>query len=227
MVEKRESFIIDIEDLDPSTKLFRIEAKDFTFKSGQFVILSLVDGKEIRRSYSMASSPYDSDYLEFCIRLKQDGEFTPRLFNLDIGDKISFEGPYGNFLLKEHEEKILIAGGTGIAPIRSMLRTLNEEKKLEKNIWLFFGFNKTGEFLFRKELEGYKKSGLNLVPVVLHPESHWKGELGYVMPAIKKFIPKGDEKDVYICGPPLMVRAVVQFLLEHGFSKERIYRDEW
>ena len=200
------------------------------FKAGQFAMLKHPEG-DVKRAFSIASSPLDERW-EFVIRINEGGKFTPGLKNLKAGDYLEVDGPYGHFIFQEEDrETLFIAGGAGISPMRSMVRYATQKNVFEKsNYWLFYGVNVPQDFVFWNEFTSMDESisNFHFVPVVLEPSEDWKGDTGFVMPAIEKRF--GDDlsgKVAYICGPPPMVKAVREFLESKGMSKEDIRFEQW
>ncbi|MBI2137724.1 hypothetical protein HYU12_04365 [Candidatus Woesearchaeota archaeon] len=217
----------------PRVKLFTLSVPEgFSFIPGQFVVLSVqgyVDDKglPVARSYSIASSPLVKNGIELCISIVPDGRLSSRLDSLKIGDEVSLTGPYGMFTLKSPVEPgtVFIAGGAGIAPIISMLRTLCSGSA-KAGVALYYGIRNPDEFLYREELSGYvKRNGIKVVAVVSDNNSGWSGERGYVADVLHKFL-KSPSK-AYVCGPPLMVSETVKKLVELDFRMGDIYREQW
>ena len=127
------SALIDVIDLSSNTKHFTFEVpKDFTFLAGQFVMVGVIgdDGKPIRRAFSIASSPSSfNGKIELCVKILHDGRLSTRLARLKLGDTVSMQGPYGKFVLQDSsKEKLFLAAGTGIAPLRQ-----RNKKKIYKD----------------------------------------------------------------------------------------------
>jgi ferredoxin-NADP reductase len=123
-----EAVIERIDEIAPETRSFVLRlppAPRFTFKPGQFISCLLpIGGETIIRPYSIASDPEDSSRLEICLNLVPNGPGSHYLFSLGRGTVVRFTGPWGTFVLEEPPaaECVFIADGTGIAPIRPMLR---------------------------------------------------------------------------------------------------------
>ncbi len=207
----------------------------FSFVPGQFVMLSLpglVDstGRKITKAYSIASSPGDREILELCIVNYPNGVLSTPLFRLKVGDEAIVTGPYGVFKLKMPVQKgtIFIAGGTGIAPLISMLRLLYSEGYKEK-LWLFYSISEQKLFMFKDELLGYVKSNnLKLIVSTSNSGSSLEFEKGRVTDTFPKFAADiSKEAQFYICGPPLMVTDTVKMLDQLGFRKENIHKEQW
>jgi len=224
------SALIDVIDLSPNTKHFTFEVpKDFTFLAGQFVMVSLIgdEGKPIKRAFSIASSPSSfTGKIELCVKILHDGRLSTRLAKLKLGDTVSMQGPYGKFFLEESSnEKLFLAAGTGIAPLRSMIHNLVENGCTDK-ITLMFGFHCPKDHLYKKETEELlgKYPNLNLVPICSTPDENCGDKIGHIQDHLDIFT-DGSSIDVYICGPPKMVSTTIPILLKLNFK--RIYREAW
>jgi CDP-4-dehydro-6-deoxyglucose reductase len=158
----RTGTVIKIEDASESTRRFWIqipELDSFNFKPGQFVTLDLpIHEKPNKRwrSYSIASAPDGSNIIELVIVLLEGGLGTTYLFNeIKVGSNITLRGPVGVFTLPETLDKdlYLICTGTGIAPFRSMVQWIHQQKMAHKNIHLIFGCRKLSDQLYGSELK--------------------------------------------------------------------------
>lgn len=223
-------------------KVFRLRlhgSSDFSFVPGQFVMLSLpglVDnsGKSIAKAYSIASSPGEKGIIELCVVNNPNGALSTPLFKLKVGDEVAVTGPYGTFQLKKLIPKgtVFIAGGTGIAPLMSLLRLLYSEGYNEK-LWLFYSVSEPKLFLFKEELIGYSRNNnLHLVVSTSKPDSEWHWEHGRITATLPKKvelmsdIPK-ESRQFYLCGSSEMVSDTVKMLLELGFRKENMHKEQW
>ncbi len=223
-------------------KVFRLKLPDgsgFSFVPGQFVMLSLpglVDGngKSIVKAYSIASSPGEKDVIELCVVNNPNGVLSTPLFKLKVGDEVTVAGPYGTFQLRKPipEGTVFIAGGTGIAPLMSLLRLLYAEGYTEK-LWLFYSVSEPKLFLFKEELVGYSRSNnLHLVVSTSNPDSEWHWENGRITATLPKKvelmsdIPR-ESRQFYLCGSSEMVSDTIRMLLELGFKKENIHKEQW
>jgi ferredoxin-NADP reductase len=189
-----------------------------------------LDGKKpYKRAFSIASSPYDKEFIELCVA--RGPHLSAHLLDLAERSEVNVEGPYGQFILNQPipDNLVFIAGGTGIAPIRSMIRTLVHEK-FDKNFWLFFSIRYPEDYIYKAELEEYaqKFKNFHLVVTCTCKENHaaWKGERGRVTELLLKYIPsKIKPAEVYLCGPPAMVDDTTKVLRSLGVTKLHI--DRW
>lgn len=230
--------IAAIRTYSENLRVFRLtlpEGSGFSFVPGQFVMLSLpglVDssGRKVAKAYSIASSPSESGIIELCIAGYPEGALSPKLFQKEVGDEVIITGPYGMFQLRKPVQKgtVFIAGGTGLAPIMSMLRSLYAEGYKEK-LWLFYSVSEPKLFMFKEELLGYERdNSLQLVVSTSNPDSSWQFEKGRVTETFPKHAAEiSKDAQFYICGPPLMVTDTVKMLEQLGFRKENIHKEQW
>ena len=177
----------------PEVAIFKFRPKEgelFSFTAGQYATLALDVGEEfVPRAYSIASTPYVRDHLEFYINEIKEGQLTPSLFDLHIGDNIHYMGPKGIFTLSKTEAKhlLFVATGTGLAPYVSMLRTLHAEqwagRPHGRTITLVHGVRYAADLGYRWELDGLaREDGFDLlyVPMVSRSEQDhfWTAEVG-------------------------------------------------
>jgi propane monooxygenase reductase subunit len=208
------------------------EPSDFTFTPGQYLDLH-VPGTELRRSFSMAGLP-GSDALEFLIRAYPDGAFASLLESgLAPGTPLGFTGPYGSFRLTSTGRDILmVAGGSGMAPVLALLRELAGQQSTRK-IRFFYGA-RTDDDLFHRELIqqlGAQLADFEYTEVLSEPNgSGWPGATGFVHEAAAGALAAGEitGPEVYTCGPPPMVDALVGELTSaHGVEESDIYYDKF
>ena len=221
-----------IDLLNPSVKLFQFQFEQpFVFTAGQFVMIHFTgsDGKKIKRAYSIASSPKYKESIELCIRKVAGGTATTFLHNLKVGDAVQISGPLGAFKLDEKTDKdiIFVAGGTGIAPIRGMLQTL-PIKEMKNKFWFYFGINSLDDFLFREELKPFEGLKNFKLVLVVKEDPKWNGEKGFISEeVIKKYTPNLSDKEIYMCGPPVMLRFIKAYLPNLSAKPEQVHIDAW
>ena len=236
--------IADIRTYSENLRVFRLtlpEGSGFSFVPGQFVMVSLpgladANGRKIAKAYSIASSPSQSGILELCIVSYPAGSLSPKLFQKNVGDEVIATGPYGVFKLTKPVSPgtVFIAGGTGIAPLMSMFRSLYAEGYKEK-LWLFYSVSEPKLFLFKEELLSYEKnSNLRLVVSTSNHNESWQWEKGRATDTFPRYLQQlqldgvpNESRQFYICGPPLMVTDTVKMLEQLGFKKENIHKEQW
>jgi Na+-transporting NADH:ubiquinone oxidoreductase subunit F len=229
-----------LEDLTPYIKgvtLAILQPEDgISFKPGQYIQLEIPKYKLSSapefRAFSMASSPESNKKIELYVGLVEKGIVSTYVHDfLKEGDELVMRGPFGDFYYRESERDILmIATGTGLAPIMSILRYMRKEKIARKTT-LFFGTRIEEDLFCVEELRGMEKElpDFTFVPTLsrMTDDSSWKGEKGRVTVHIAEKIPEGASLDVYICGSPEMVDSSLIILKEKGIPEEHIYFDKF
>lgn len=201
----------------------------FRFRAGQYVEILRPDG--LRRSFSIANAPHDTGSVELHVRRVPGGAFTQYVFEtLREGDELTMEGPKGGFYLRdEHRPVIVIASGTGFAPIKSMVQDA-VKRKLDGPAVLYWGGRRLQD-LYMTDLpirweERYP--AFRFVPVLSEPDGMvaWNGRTGFVHQAVMEDYPDLSGYDVYACGVPAMVDAARRDLTQHcKLPPERFFAD--
>ena len=221
-------------------KLIRIsfpELKKITFLPGQFVMIGHKNlkndaGINIERAFSIASAPHQKNHLELCIKLVEGGKFSDLCKNFKIGEQLTVKGPFGKFLLPEHPSGNLIffAGGTGIAPIMSMLRHLQKGRFSQKTI-LFFTFREPTDYIYQKELEELDKNyaQFTLLPTCTGQKSaDWSGIKGrFTSVYIKEHVANPASQLYLVCGNNDFAKDIKAYLVELGVPKDHIKTEAW
>lgn len=203
------------------------EAAPFAFTPGQFVELSIPAGGEV--PVSIAGSPADLPLLELCVR--SVGRVTKLLHTLQEGEAIGLRGPFGTGFPVEKfagSDVLLLAGGLGIAPLRSLLRHLLSRRNDYGEITLMYGAREPSEMLFRHELAelSCRRDLRLLLTVDFFREGEVEGPVCRVgmLPSLLAAVPHRFESTfVAACGPPAMYRCLLNELLPLGFSPEKIF----
>lgn len=201
------------------------------FVAGQFAELA-IPATGIKRSYSLANVPNWDGTLEFLIRRQPDGAFSNYLKDgAAAGDELIVHGPKGQFTLDEASSKPrwFVAGGTGLAPILSMLRQMAEFADA-RPCRLFFGVNRMDE-LFAPDVIGELHSSLPQLSVALcvwKPEGVWDGFAGTPAEALAYALADAVERpDIYVCGPPALIAATEEVALAAGVAHDRIFSERF
>jgi len=225
--------VVKSEKLNENTFHLELKFKNsgFNFKAGQFVLVYRnLNGNEDKRAFSIASSP-SKETIELLIRKYENGVLSLYLFNLKKGEFLKIRGPFGLFNVKSplKDETIFIAGGTGIAPLRSMIYEILKESP-DKKVSLIFGFRYEHDFFFQNEIENLKNiyNNFRFYACSTKPSDGWGGFKGRVTEIIPSIINSPDNKDVYICGPNPMINEVLNLLIKKlNFKKEQIFFERW
>jgi Na+-transporting NADH:ubiquinone oxidoreductase subunit F len=206
-------------------RLKLLEPREIGFKAGQYLEID-VDGTK-KGYFSIASPPSDRYAVELCVK-NTGGTASTFLWNLKKDDTVSFNAPH--FILRQHTlwAALFVAGGTGIAPMRSMLRTLFEQKT-QKHLTLIFGVKNQEDVFYFDEFSALEEQYENFrfLPTIEEPNSAWKGERGTVVDVLNRLTMSFEEREAYICGGSGMIEAVKKSLLAKGCSDDRIYREDF
>lgn len=226
--------VAQIFDETPTVKTFRLMnpvggALPFSYLPGQFLTLAvLLDGEVVKRSYTIASSPTQQDFVEITVRHADRGEVSGFLHErVKADDLLELSAPFGSFIFTGRECRciLLIGGGVGITPLMSVLRYLTD-RSWPGDIYLLHSIAKLDEFIFREELEylARRHPNVRMVVTVSHPEgSDWKGPTGRITKElIAQSVPDLASRYVHLCGPVPMMEATKKMLAELGVTPERI-----
>ncbi|WP_262964540.1 aromatic/alkene monooxygenase hydroxylase FAD-binding subunit MmoC [Methylobacter psychrophilus] len=232
------SFEAEVTDLSQiSSNVMRLlvrrtgDDKQVKFDSGQFFDLE-IPGTTTTRSYSPANITNKQGDLEFLIRIVDGGKFSTYMKDdAKIGQKIQVKGPSGIFGLKENgfTPRYFIAGGTGLAPILSMVRRMHEWQEPQKCV-IYFGVNTEAEIFHLDELDqlAAEMPTLELRNCVWKCSDDWHCEKGSVVDILRRDLQlTGVKPDIYLCGPPGMVDATFAVCEDQGIPKERIYLEKF
>jgi CDP-4-dehydro-6-deoxyglucose reductase len=200
------------------------------FLPGQYLDFLVEDGR--RRSFSIASPPHDSDLIELHVRKVAGGGFTERLFgHVNTGALLRIEGPMGQFIYREGATPvIMIAGGTGFAPLKSMLRHILE-KGPGRDVHLYWGARQARD-LYEEPLvlEWVRKHPRLRFTAVLSDTAEAGAphrRLGWVHEAVLQDYPRLEEFDVYAAGPPALIEAIRATFPAHGLAEQRLHFDSF
>ena len=212
------------------------EPEDIRFRAGQYVQLRSEPygdvTEEVYRAYSIASAPAEKGVVELIIRLVPDGIMTTYVFDhLREGDAVVLNGPYGEFYLREGDRRpVFIAGGSGIAPVRSILLDAPEEVARRKGVF-FFGAREKLDLVLLDEMRQYAEThpGYEYVPALSAPAEGdpWDGETGLITEILDRRLESADNIEAYLCGSPGMIDACIEVLKAKGLPEELIFFDKF
>ena len=222
-------------------------AEDFHFQPGQYLDILLPGGR--RRSFSIASPPHDCKPLELHVRRVTGGEFTDKLFHDQTRDALlTIEGPLGQFIYRESPAPmLLVGGGTGLAPLLSILRHIIESRTAEppgtvqRDLHLYWGVRSErdlyardmlNELLGKAQLVGKTQPAgkvplLRYTPVLSEAGAEWRGRTGWVHEAALQDISDLSGFEVYMAGPPAMIAAARRAFEARGVAPARIFFDSF
>jgi CDP-4-dehydro-6-deoxyglucose reductase, E3 len=205
--------------------------EEFHFVAGQYLDIMLPQNR--RRSFSIASAPGRDELIELHIRKVSSGEFTQQLFNgMKEKTLLRIEGPLGQFWFRKESPRpaLLIGGGTGYAPLRSMLRDLLSVGD-RRPLHLYWGALVRSGLYEDEQVRALSAQHPNLryTPVLSdpQPEDNWDGRRGLVHAAALEDHPRLQDFDVYASGPPAMVEAVRHEYTERGLPAQQLFFDSF
>lgn len=224
---KHQFVVTKIQNENDNTVSIYISGKNlekFQYEAGQFAIWRFLDKKRMWQAhpFSFSSHPQDN-FLR--ITVKNLGDYTSQLTDLQIGTKVIIDGPHGIFTTKRTKNKKLtfIAGGVGITPIYSMLSHLDQNYQS-----VLFNCTRTSkDIIFQNDLPKLKEKNIQVINV-FSAEKNDKDEHGYMTEEkIKKYVPDYLERDFYLCGPKPMMKMVRESLTKLGVKKDKIYFEKF
>lgn len=205
--------------------------KRLPFHAGQYIEFLLRDSK--RRAFSLANSPTDDGCLVLHIRLVENGYFTSHTFN-EMKEKalVRISGPLGTFFIRDDSTRplIMIAGGTGFAPIKSMLEQLITEKT-QRKIYFYWGVRAKRDLYSHTIAETWalQYDNIHYTPVLsaVDKEDQWQGREGFVHQAVAEDFADLSGYDVYIAGPPPMILAAKDQFNQQGLPNKQLFSDSF
>ena len=236
---------IDIPEYELSFKEFQI---DEIFKPDwdryNFWEYNASNDEPIYRAYSLANEPAENRRLTFTIRIATppaDAKNAPPgigsafLFRLQPGDEVTMSGPYGDFKIRETtNEMCFIGGGAGMAPLRSQIRDQLMRVKTRRKMTYWYGARSRKEMLYDKELreldEQYENFSYHVALSEPLPEDEWEGFVGFIHHAAYESLNTYEdpsEIEYYLCGPPMMIAAVLKMVDSLGVDPVMIQYDEF
>jgi len=207
-----------VRKITDNVKLFSIKTK-INPHPGQFFQVSVLGAGEC----PLASCT--SEYNKIEILVRNAGNVTSSLFELKKGDPVYIRGPYGKgFPLDKLRGKdiILLAGGTGIAPVTSMIEYIRKNRKDFGKIEIYFGFRDENYILLKDKIKIWEKK-FKVIICLDHPGKKWVGESGLVCHKVDKTMIKPENAAVLLCGPEIMMKMATEMLNKQGFSNDQIY----
>ncbi len=205
--------------------------EQFAFRAGQYIEFILRD--KSRRAFSLANAPSNNEFLELHLKLVAGGKFTEHVFH-EMKEKalVRIEGPFGSFSIRETANLpiLLIAGGTGFAPLKAMLEQLIKEND-SRPVTLYWGAKNIADLYHHKLVLSWLKQhpSLRYTPVLSGTGNNpsWHGRKGFVHNAVISDIKNLADFDVYMAGPPAMVNATKKALLEKGLPEDQLLFDSF
>lgn len=220
--------VIGITEETPDVKTFKVVGVDgkkpFEHIPGQCAFLSMPGVGEAL--FSITSSPTNKEFMEFSI--KKCGCVTEWLHQIEVGQKVTLRGPYGNGFPVEKDflgkDLVFIAGGIGLAPLRSVINYVRDNRDRYGRVTVIYGSRSDNDLVFRSEIENeWAKAKDFSVNLTIDRETPtWQGHVGFV-PNFVKEVPLDNSATAVLCGPPIMIKFTLAALQELGFKTDHIY----
>jgi len=213
-----------------------LEPNTIAFKAGQYIQIetpeyALTD-EPVYRAYSISSAPSDTRHIEMEIRLVPDGICTTYVHRyLKEGDPLTLNGPYGEFHLSDTDKEIIgIAGGSGMASLKSIAYTMRENGN-PRRFRYFFGAKSKRDLFLLDEMHQLEADlpDFTFIPALSEPapEDDWQGETGLITEVVERHIADASDMEAYLCGSPLMIDACIRVLKAKGMPETSIFFDKF
>lgn len=218
----------------------RVDGRPLAFEPGQWVSARLPvlvgDEPTIKRSYSIASPPTGTGRFELALTRVQGGPGSTWLCDLEPGSVVPFVGPYGVFTRGAHDRSpaLLVATGTGVTPMRSMLQAAAAAGPAAP-MWLLFGVRHEADLIYRGEIEALARDHLavRLLPTLSQPGDGWAGRRGYVQAHVRELWQElaglgAGAPHAYVCGLERMVGSVRDLLRKDlGVARQQVHSERY
>jgi len=218
-------------DETPDTRTLQLEfvdsrvAESFSFEAGNFGEFSYFGEGEC--TFCIASSPTRTGFIE--CSFKAVGKVTDALRNADVGDTVGFRGPYGNAFPVDAmtgHDVVLIAGGIGLAPVRSLIWSILDRRELVDTVTIVYGARSVADLVYRRELDEWQQRDDVVLWQTVDPGGEtpdWSYEVGFVPSVVERVSPAANNAFAVVCGPPIMIKFTLPVLERLGFVHDRIF----
>lgn len=236
-VREYKAEVVALRDLTPDIREITLQLRSPTsmdFKAGQYIQCRIPPYANMRRvtyrAYSVASPPSAAGRLELEVRRVLNGVGTTYLFDhLTLHTPVVFNGPYGNFFLREsNRDIILIAGGSGMAPMKAMLDDM-QDRKIRRKIRYFFGARTQRDLFLTEKMQALEQSlaDFKFIPALSSPltADQWHGETGLITEVLERHLEDQCPGEAYLCGSPAMIQACINVLRKKGVANDCILYD--
>ncbi len=214
------------ETLDTKTFTLRLVDKSerrLRYKPGQFLMLSLPGFGEA--PFTFASAPRKDGRFEISVR--RVGSLTEALHNLKERDIVGVRGPYGNWFPLDKikcKDLLFIAGGCGIAPLRSLIQYVLKNKRDYGKIEVIYGCRSPKDIFYKEEIKAWEENKDSKVYLTVdEPDETWGGTCGVVCVLLPKIKVNPNTTMVFLCGPSVMVKFAIRDIVKLGFKEQNIY----
>ncbi len=217
--------VVKLWDETSDVMTFQVEFSDsepFPYLPGQCAMLSMPSVGEAM--FSITASPTRQP-MEFSI--KRVGSLTEEMHRMEVGRQIGIRGPYGNGFPLEimmGTDLLFIGGGIGLAPLRSLINYCIDHREDYGHIHIVYGARSPEDLVFKSELfeEWPRVDNVDVDVTVDAGDENWDGPVGFVPAFLEELNPSPEGKLAFTCGPPIMIKFVVQSLAKLNYSKDRV-----
>lgn len=221
----RVATILAVRDETPDTKTFDLSFADgdgLEFRPGQFLELSVFGIGEA--PFCFASSPTRKECIQVTVR--RTGQLTDALHVMAQGDEVGVRGPCGNgfdVVAAEGKDVLFVGGGIGLPPLRGLIWNVLDRREHFGRVTILYGARTPSDLVYKDELRVWGgRSDVELHVTVDRAEPGWSGQVGMVPVLFDKTELRPATTLAYVCGPPVMIKFVVQDLLMRGFSEDAV-----
>src|SRR3989344_4909258 len=201
--------------------------KEFSFKAGQFITMKIENGEEFRlKSYSVLNPPSEKGKIDLCVKIVEGGFASEVLKKTKKGDSFQVKGPLGHFVFEDddkNKEIWFIGGGTGVAPLYSMLKEYLSHHRNKKFV-LIFSVKEEKDFFLHNEFKFLAKKYPHFTYIPTLTKQKWQGAIGRV----QEHLPENAEnKTFYICGLKELVLETKEILLKKGVALKDVKSERY
>jgi acetate---CoA ligase (ADP-forming) len=210
--------------------IFEFETKEpLEYEAGQYISVKVAQDRI--NAYSIAGK-LKPERFELLVDISPGGPGSKFFENLREGEKIAFIGPFGTFTLKPDDgaKNLLFLGtGSGCSPLRSMIESVLKDKKIDRQITLYFGLRFEEDIFWREYFENLAKEYPNFKfkLCLSKPKDGWQGLTGHITDLVKQDFANAGNCSAYLCGNKPMLEEAMRVLGECGCPKERIYQESF
>lgn len=218
--------IVDRRHETPDTSTYHLDWRDpgdrFRFRPGQFLELSVFGAGEA--PFCLASSPHRADGIEVTVR--RTGRVTDALDDLEAGEEVGVRGPFGNGFDVEAargHDLLFVAGGIGLPPLRGLILNVLDERDSFGRVTILYGARTPADLVYKDELRRWaERKDLTVRVTVDRGDADWTGSVGMVPVLFDQVELRPESTLAYVCGPPIMIKFVIQDLLKRAFPEEHV-----
>lgn len=217
----------------PRTRIINLDlnAIALPFRAGQALMIGL-QGSPLRKPYSIASAPWEvakTGAMQVLVQIDDSGSLDPHLELAAPGTQLDVEGPFGTFHLPSESDRrpmLFIAGGTGIAPFRSMIMERLASPGVARVV-LVYSVRAPEEFAFRPELEALRSADRIVPYFTVTRDTTWSGRRGRIDDGLLKEALPSSDANCFVCGPPQLVHDSIALLRSIGVAEAQIQTEKY